>query len=78
MQTEKILDFINKEMDIIEGEQIILKMQADDIEEPPQSFFEMKEKLSTMLSARRLVIEAETKIALLKRLAEFINLTENL
>jgi|694.fasta_scaffold00438_34 hypothetical protein len=78
MQTEKILDFINKEMDILEGEQIILQLQTKDIEEPPQSFFEMKEKLASMLSASRLAIEAETKIALLKRLAEFMNLNESI
>jgi hypothetical protein len=78
MQTEKILDFINKEMDILEGEQIILELQKKDIEEPPQSFFEMKEKLASMLSASRLAIEAETKIALLKRLAEFMNLNESI
>lgn len=76
MQIEKILEFINKEMDIIEGESVILDIQNKEITEPPTSFLDMKEKLNTMLTATRLSIEAEAKLGVLTRLSKHLKLNE--
>lgn len=72
----EVLMFINKEMDILEGESVILGIQSKEIQEAPKSFTDMKDKLHTMLTAQKLSIEAEAKLGVLTRLSKHLKINQ--